>query len=311
MVPLMPEDQRGGEASRYPLPLYLNQKYVFDVLSMMERGFSQLETITSRQAGEEAAERGVSGGIGFANVFGLLNVSLGGARSRREQSESSEEVSAQRVHTPNSLFARMRERLFEEELVKTSLAEEQLSAGGFVEANMRLEKNPLVEALETLLAMMQMGAIFEDRPSGVGAGQKKGVRRQQPRSETDRNIEQMTDLINQLNTGDVVDLLATPTDLSVPYVVLTLDMAYATDPSLSDLIDGEYRVMGKVTRFIPAGSDETLNLLRKTTLGRLHPSVLDQLKQPFAEMQEGVVLPVIRTVLEPPVVQILPIAVFA
>ena len=88
-------------------------------------------------------------------------------------------------------------------------------------------------------------------------------------------------------------------------------MAYASDPSLSDLIDGEYRVLGKVTRFIPAGSNETPNLLRKTTLGRLHPSLLDQLKQPFAEMQEDVVLPELRTVLGPPVVQILPIAVFA
>lgn len=38
MTTVMPEDQSGGEASRYPLPLYLNQKYVFDVLSMMERG---------------------------------------------------------------------------------------------------------------------------------------------------------------------------------------------------------------------------------------------------------------------------------
>jgi hypothetical protein len=124
-------------------------------------------------------------------------------------------------------------------------------------------------------------------------------------------VAQMTDLVTQLNTGEVVDLLATPTGPWVPNVVLTLDMAYASDPSLSDLIDGEYRVLGKVTRFIPAGNNETLNLLRKTTLGRLHPSLLDQLKQPFAEMQEGVVLPELRTVLESPVVQILPIVVFA
>lgn len=80
-------------------------------------------------------------------------------------------------------------------------------------------------------------------------------------------VAQMTDLVTQLNTGEVVDLLATPTGPWVPNVVLTLDMAYASDPSLSDLIDGEYRVLGKVTRFIPAGSNETLNLLRKTTLG--------------------------------------------
>jgi hypothetical protein len=140
MTTVMPEDQSGGEASRYPLPLYLNQKYVFDVLSMMERGFSQLETITSRRAGQVDAERDLSGEIGFGNVFGLLNVSLGGGRSRREHSEDAQEVSAERVHTPNSLFARMRERLFEENLVKTVLEDEELGPGGFIEAEMRLEK---------------------------------------------------------------------------------------------------------------------------------------------------------------------------
>jgi hypothetical protein len=38
--------EAGPRENRYPLPLYLNQKYVFDVLSTMEGGFSQLETVT-------------------------------------------------------------------------------------------------------------------------------------------------------------------------------------------------------------------------------------------------------------------------
>lgn len=86
------------------------------------------------------AERDLSGEIGFGNVFGLLNVSLGGGRSQREHSEDAQEVSAERVHTPNSLFARMRERLFEENLVKMVLEDEELGPGGFIEAEMRLEK---------------------------------------------------------------------------------------------------------------------------------------------------------------------------
>ena len=70
--------------------------------------------------------------------------------------------------------------------------------------------------------------------------------------------------------------------------------------------------MGKVTRFISESSDETLNLLRKTTLGRLQAPLLEQLTSGFGELEEaGVVLPEVRTVVEPPLVQILPIAVFA
>ena len=125
-------------------------------------------------------------------------------------------------------------------------------------------------------------------------------------------VEQMTGLVTQLNSGNVVDLLASVPDGGALDVVLTLDMAYASDRSLSDLIDGEYRVLGKVTRFISESSDETLNLLRKTTLGRLQAPLLEQLTSGFGELEEaGVVLPEVRTVVEPPLVQILPIAVFA
>lgn len=106
----------------------------------MERGFSQLESITSRRGGQEETGRGASGEVGFGNVFGLLNVGFGGTRTRHERSDESEEVSAERVHTPNSLFARMRERLFEEGLVKTSLADPE--SGAFIELTTRLEKNP-------------------------------------------------------------------------------------------------------------------------------------------------------------------------
>jgi hypothetical protein len=122
----------------------------------------------------------------------------------------------------------------------------------------------------------------------------------------------MSDLVNQLNTGVVVDLLATPVETGSPRVVLTLDTSYASDPSLSDLIDGEYRVLGKVTRFLEDGSDETINLLRKTTLGRIQGELLEGLKQPFAEMSKGgIALPEFDTEIAPPVVQMLPISVFA
>ena len=125
-------------------------------------------------------------------------------------------------------------------------------------------------------------------------------------------LGQMNDLVTQLNTGQVVDLIATPSAESEANVILTLDMPYATDPSLSDLIDGEYSVLGKVTRSIPDGDEETINLLRKTSFGPLQASVLDQLKGAFEEIQDdGIALPPLKTEIESPVIQILPIAVFA
>jgi hypothetical protein len=310
-----PGESAAVERNPYPLPLYLNQKYVFDVLSMMERGFSQLETVTTRRGEEQERGGRFSGDVGFSNVFGLLNVKLGAGRTRAERHEGGKEVATERVHTPNSLFARMRERLFEEGLVERSLVEETPAAGMFVEMAMRLEKNPLVETLETLVSILRLATIFEEHAAPSGGGgrhQGQGQRRAHPKSESEQMLGQMSDLLTQLNTGQVIDLIATPTAELAPQVVLTLDTAYATDPTLSDLIDGEYSVLGKVTRFIPEGDAETLNLLRKTSLGRLQASLLDGLRAPLEEAQQGGIdLPAFQTEIEPPIVQLLPIAVFA
>jgi hypothetical protein len=306
------ETPKSVSSNRYPLPLYLNQKYVFDVLSMMEKGFTQLETVTSRSAEQRETGGEATGGVGFSNVFGLLNVSFGGSRVRKDQTQDQHEVSTQRVHTPNSLFARMRERLFQENLVRETLSGEGLSPGDFVEITARLEKNPLIESLETLVSILNMALIFEDRPSQVPSQRKEAASRRPPTSENARVLEQVKELVEVLRTGEIVDLLAAPVEMIQANVILTLDMTYAADPSLSDLIDGEYRVLGKITRSIPVGSDESINLLRKTSLGRLHASVLDGLKAPLEEMQtEGINLPSLKTEIEAPVIQILPIAVFA
>lgn len=307
--------QQAEPPDRYPLPLYLNQKYVFDVLSMMEGGFTQLETVTERDAGTAERSHEVKGGVGFSNVFGLLNVSLGGGRAQKSGSEQSREVAAERVHTPNSLFARMRERLYEEGLVGTIL-DANAPPGRFVELTLRLEKNPLLEGLESLESVMKLALVFDDsqsqaqpsgrhsRSQGGGGGRRK--------TENEMMAEQMSEMMGQLKTGETLDLLATtPGAPDSPRVVLTLDTAYATDPSLSDLIDGEYRVLGKVTRAIPDSGAETINLLRKTSLGRLQGSVLDELTNVFRDDESPFDLPQMETEVAGPAVQILPIAIFA
>lgn len=223
-------------ADRYPLPLYLNQKYVFDVLSMMERGLTQLESVTTTMASTDEASRNLGAGVGVSNAFGLLSVSLGGARAGAKSSHGAHQVEAQRVHTPNSLFARMRERLFEEGLVSDSL-DVELAAGDWLETTMRFEKNPVLETLETLVSFLKMAAIFEDptpaqRSSG---GRSRGQQQRQGEIGTRQMLQQMTELVEELQSGEVVDLIGSATAQATrpPSFVVTLDVAYASDPLLA------------------------------------------------------------------------------
>ena len=60
------------------IPIYLNQRTVFDMLAMLEDGFSHLETVqTSRKRGS-TTEGGGEAEIGASNIFALLGVSLKG-----------------------------------------------------------------------------------------------------------------------------------------------------------------------------------------------------------------------------------------
>ncbi len=91
----------------YPVPLYLNQKYVFSVLAMMEGGYAQLESVKATRLDQEERSSKLSGEVGVTNAFAFLGVKLTGERGSQRQSGDAEERSSERVHTPDSLFARL------------------------------------------------------------------------------------------------------------------------------------------------------------------------------------------------------------
>jgi hypothetical protein len=292
--------------NRYPIPLYLNQKYVFDILAMMEGGLSQLETIKTTQTGQHDFASRHSADIGVKNVFALLGVSLGGERSKKEQTSESQEVTSERVHTPNSLFARMREQLHAENLICTRLSDCQ--PGSFVEFQIRLQKSPLIDALESIKSLGTMALVFAEYPT-QNPNAKKNSKQDDPNMKI---LQQISTLLEQLNGEGTFDLLGTKADEDSVRIVLTVDRAFLSDPSLSDIVDGEYTVLGKITKVISDHADEKINLLRKSGLGRVQGQVLRQMMSAFDEIrQQGFDLPPIITEIQAPAVQIIPISIFA
>src|SRR5690349_11991969 len=105
-------------ANPYPVPLYLNQKYVFSVLAMMEGGYAQLQSVKATRTDQEERTNKLSGEVGVTNAFAFLGIKLGGERASEKKTGGSEEVSTERVHTPDSLFARLREKLYQQHLIR-------------------------------------------------------------------------------------------------------------------------------------------------------------------------------------------------
>lgn len=286
----------------YPVPLYLQQAYVLDILAMMEDGFAELHDVRTTQSKQDDVTSSLSAGLGVRNVLALLDISLGGGRQRSAGSGEQSERHEQRVHTINSLFAKMRNTLASKKLIHP--LELSSAPGQFVEFRARLRKNPMVDLLETIISLMNTS-------TKLTAPQAKNDR-QSNRSDR-QTLEQLTGISRALSGEGAIDLLGDVIDSDITRAVLTLDPRFLSDPSLSDMVDGEYMVLGKVTKVLKDEASEPINLLRKTPLGNVK---IEQFLGPLAEAMQTpeandmLVLPTLEVTIAGPAAQVIPIGIF-
>ena len=291
------------------IPIYLNQQAVFDMLAILEDGFSTLRTITTSAAETQSQRTGIGGSIGLSNVFALLGVTFGAKRDKEKECEERMEERQERVHTPVSLFAKLRAAIQANKLLQrldTSEAIMELRSGDFVEFQAVLRKNPLVDVLESMKRAAELaflsGKVKEK--SGSGGGKKKGGAKQQGEV-----IRQIDALLKDLTGTGTLELIAELVSDNNVKAVLSTRLDYFLDRAASEVADGEFFVLGKVVRIVKR--DETLNLLRKTSFGLLRKEKLEQLVGLFASADKaGLNLPELIIEIPGPALQVFPIAVF-
>jgi len=81
---------------------------------------------------------------------------------------------------------------------------------------------------------------------------------------------------------------------------------------MSELLNREFRVLGKVARHLPAGSDERVDLLASSGIAGFPPDLLGGLTDAVRGMSGsgGARVAVPRSAIEPPVIEIVPIAIY-
>ena len=116
---------------------------------------------------------------------------------------------------------------------------------------------------------------------------------------------------NSLKSGNTIDLITSSFGSGLTAVV-TLEKSSLNDPLMSDLVDGKFRVLGKVIRSI-SGSGEKISLVRNNALSSLPQHMLVQLGTLFGALgsEHGFSMPEIRWEIQGPAVQVLPIAIYA
>lgn len=298
------------------IPIYLNQKIVFDLLAIVEDGFSQFRAVKTSEADARANMTDVGGQLGISNVFAFLGIGLKSSHEREKSSSSQTEISEERVFTPSSLFSKLRKTLMSEKLLinlDDGTNGSNPPVGSFVEFSAVLQKNPLIEALEAMVQIVQTAAVFDQSGEQTPNQPRKGNARAQgaskkPKAQT--MVSQIESMIASLAQGNTIDLLASVVDGRLQAVV-PVDLAYFVDKTPAAIIDGQFVVLGKVVRVVSEDDEGSINLLRGTSWGRLDPTLLQQLGA-FTESfrSSGVEMPAVVTRVTGPAIQVVPVAIY-
>ena len=112
--------------------------------------------------------------------------------------------------------------------------------------------------------------------------------------------------LSQSNSIELLGELVSNPEIKV---VLTTKLDFFTSGGETEIIDGEFLILGKVIRVIHSG--ESINLLRKTTFGRFKEDILNELIKGVEGLENaGFRIPELITEIKAPAFQVIPIAIF-
>lgn len=290
------------------IPVYLNQRIVFDMIAMLQGGIATVTKITSTESSSTGDKQQYGATFGLNKALStLLRIDVSGNREKRKNDSLGTQTNEEKVHTPASMFQMLRRSLVADS--KLSFIDEKYKPEirQMVEFTAPLRKNPMLQTMDTLVELMNMAIVFSQAPPQQ---QHKSQKPQTP--DTNKVIKaQMEQFLESLKAGDTVDIVSDK--LTCGYkAVITLEREFLNDPTMSDLVDGHFNVLGKIVRVINDDTD-SINLIRKTALSAMPESILSGALAGLSELSktQGFKIPSMELEAKGPVLQVLPIAIFS
>ncbi|MEO2077123.1 MAG: hypothetical protein ABGX20_17275 [Bacillus sp. (in: firmicutes)] len=276
------------ENRQLSIPIYLNHKIVFDLMAILEQGFSKIRQIDISNTHTNIQESNEN-----LSFLGLV---------------TNNESTSEKVYTPSSLFSKLRDELIERKFLKfidESFEIEELRSGDFVEFSALLRKNPLIETFEGFIELMEVGLLFE-------SFSKPDNQKSKGKSPTATQLVEMKKFMSKINTSNTLDLLGTIShNEEAIQAVVPVENVFFNNKTPADLIDGRFTVVGKTIKSIHNSSEESINLLRGTSLGLLPTEHRNQFVYQLSQLTTmGLEFPKIFTEVKGPAIQIVPVAIF-
>lgn len=283
------------EKDKLTIPIYLNTKIVFDMLATIEDGFTEVKNVQTSK--NKNREDGIEANVGTNNLFAFLNVGIRG--NHKGNSSNGETVVEERTHTPVSLFQQLKGQLDNEKLINRDIT--KLCIGDFVEVQGILKNNPVIEMLSGLKEFIDLANLFTDnKPKSNQVKKDKFMADNRFNSQVDA-------LIKGLQADGKKDIICVADKMSI---VLPTDENYFLNNNMSEVTDGNYKILGKVIQI--SMEDGEISLLRNTVFSKLQLDKMKEFKDLFSDpsLNQFFGDGGIKTGISAPVIMIIPIAIY-
>lgn len=283
------------EKNKLTIPIYLNTKIVFDMLATIEDGFADVKNVQTSKNKNQVND--VETNIGTNNLFALLNIGVSG--KHKGTSDNGETIIEERTHTPVSLFQQLKEQLENAKFINRDI--DNLNIGDFVEVQGTLKNNPVIDMLSGFKEIITLANLFTDNKPKNNKNRKENVL-------TDKRLNSQIDgLIKGLQADGKKDIICEADKINI---ILPTDENYFLNNNMSEVTDGNYKILGKVIKVCM--DDGEISLLRNTVFSKLQLDKMKEFQEFFSDpsLAQFVGEGGIKTVISAPVIMVIPIAIY-
>lgn len=283
------------EKNKLTIPIYLNTKIVFDMLATIEDGFADVKNVQTSKNKNQVND--VETNIGTNNLFALLNIGVSG--KHKGTSDNGETIIEERTHTPVSLFQQLKEQLENAKFINRDI--DNLNIGDFVEVHGTLKNNPVIDMLSGFKEIITLANLFTDNKPKNNKNRKENVL-------TDKRLNSQIDgLIKGLQADGKKDIICEADKINI---ILPTDENYFLNNNMSEVTDGNYKILGKVIKVCMDYGE--ISLLRNTVFSKLQLDKMKEFQEFFSDpsLAQFVGEGGIKTVISAPVIMVIPIAIY-
>ncbi len=325
-------------------PIYLDVPMMTSFLAAIEDGVAFGADVTrtqskKRSSGAEGEGEGKAGIPAVPFLSTLLNLDLRGKIISNGSAESNEEIKLIKKHTESSLFMTLRHTL----QARDSISKIQsindirdLEHADLIEITGHIFRSPLSEFLDGIIRILGLLGIETHKDENQSEPQKQQrktkanastQRANTPQQKTDNplvEIEQFNSdpekafilkmlyrMREDILSSKVVDVVMRPAGIEVEglSVVIALSLEFLTDSAFQTLLSGQFTVLGKVVQVLK--DEGSISLYQRTTFSYLDSNFVNTIVDSFKQQQQSFFsFPENPSIVEAPVIQIIPLAVY-